>query len=45
MTGLRGGFKGLVGGGSGGKESWVSKALSYALILAALALLLYRLSR
>jgi hypothetical protein len=43
MSGLRGGFKGVVGQGPRRKESSLSKVLSWALLAAAIGVLAYRL--
>ncbi|MBK8481913.1 MAG: hypothetical protein IPL40_12150 [Proteobacteria bacterium] len=46
LGGLRGGFKGIVGQGAPRRrESLLSRWLSYALLAAAVALLIYRLNR
>jgi hypothetical protein len=48
LTGLRSGFKGLLGGGGGGgkkKESLASKIISWLLLAAALGLLIYKFTR
>jgi hypothetical protein len=46
LSGLRAGFKGIVGtGGSKKKESLASKIITYLLLAAAVALLIYRFTR
>jgi hypothetical protein len=45
LSGLRGGFKGLVGGGQKKKESLLGKVITYLLIAAAVAVLIWRFVR
>jgi hypothetical protein len=45
LSGLRGGFKGLVGGGPKKKESLLGKAITYLLIAAAVGVLIWRFTR
>ena len=47
LSGLRSGFRGMVGAGGGGKkkETLTSKILTYLLLAAAVGLLIYRFTR
>lgn len=45
MSSLRGGFKGLIGGGPRKKESLVGKVITYLLIAAAVGVLIWRFTR
>jgi hypothetical protein len=47
LSGLRGGFKGVVGAGKsrGKKESLLSKFITYLLLAAAVGVLIYRFTR
>jgi hypothetical protein len=45
MSGFRGGFKGLVGQGPKKKESTLSRVITYLLLAAAIAFLVYRFTR
>lgn len=45
MSSLRGGFRGLVGGGPKKKESLLGKVITYALIAAAVGVLIWRFTR